>query len=104
MRSNKGIRTRHISYGFVSFINLLKLRHKNNLYRIDQELAEAKWELTQFEQMLAELKEQARNWYENESPWEQEQRWPMLVTGDNSLQLFLGLEGVGLASYLLIHF
>nr|BCT43287.1 NADH dehydrogenase subunit 5 [Musa coccinea] len=29
---------------------------------------------------------------------------PMLVTGDNSLQLFLGWEGVGLASYLLINF
>ena len=70
MRSNKGIRIRHISYGFVSFINLLKLRHKNNLFRVDQELAEAKWELTQSEQMLVELKEQARNWYENESPWE----------------------------------
>ncbi|CAN6465343.1 unnamed protein product [Victoria cruziana] len=28
----------------------------------------------------------------------------MLVTGDNSLQLFLGWEGVGLASYLLINF
>ncbi|KAG5586417.1 hypothetical protein H5410_046851 [Solanum commersonii] len=28
----------------------------------------------------------------------------MLVTGDNSLQLLLGWEGVGLASYLLIHF
>ncbi|KAL3506711.1 hypothetical protein ACH5RR_032093 [Cinchona calisaya] len=28
----------------------------------------------------------------------------MLVTGDNSLQLFLGWEIVGLASYLLIHF
>ena len=28
----------------------------------------------------------------------------MLVTGDNSLQLFLGWEGVGLASYLLLHF
>ena len=104
MRSNKGIRIGHISYGFVSFINLLKLRHKNNLYRVNQEHAEAKWELTQSEQMLAELKEQARNWYENESLWEQEQRWPMLVTGDNSLQLFLGLEGVGLALYLLIHF
>lgn len=42
--------------------------------RVDQELAEAKRELTQSEQMLAELKEQARNRYENESPWEQEQR------------------------------
>lgn len=29
---------------------------------------------------------------------------PMLVTGDNSLQLFLGWEGIGLASYLFIHF
>ncbi|KAG6467657.1 hypothetical protein ZIOFF_074500 (mitochondrion) [Zingiber officinale] len=29
---------------------------------------------------------------------------PMLVTGDNSLLLFLGWEGVGLASYLLINF
>ncbi|KAH0653279.1 hypothetical protein KY289_030957 [Solanum tuberosum] len=29
---------------------------------------------------------------------------PMLVTGDNSLQLFLGWKGVGLTSYLLIHF
>nr|QIA59928.1 NADH dehydrogenase subunit 5 [Fossombronia cristula] len=29
---------------------------------------------------------------------------PMLVTGDNSIQLFLGWEGVGLASYLLINF
>ncbi|WMV46674.1 hypothetical protein MTR67_040059 [Solanum verrucosum] len=29
---------------------------------------------------------------------------PMLVIGDNSLQLLLGWEGVGLASYLLIHF
>ncbi|CAK9864115.1 unnamed protein product [Sphagnum jensenii] len=28
----------------------------------------------------------------------------MLVTGDNSIQLFLGWEGVGLASYLLINF
>ncbi|XP_061368144.1 NADH-ubiquinone oxidoreductase chain 5-like, partial [Gastrolobium bilobum] len=27
-----------------------------------------------------------------------------ILTGDNSLQLFLGWEGVGLASYLLIHF
>nr|YP_010881069.1 NADH dehydrogenase subunit 5 [Moerckia flotoviana]QDE10619.1 NADH dehydrogenase subunit 5 [Pallavicinia lyellii]WIA66571.1 NADH dehydrogenase subunit 5 [Moerckia flotoviana] len=29
---------------------------------------------------------------------------PMLVTGDNSIQLFLGWEGVGLAPYLLINF
>ena len=29
---------------------------------------------------------------------------PMLVTRDNSLQLFLGWEEVGFASYLLIHF
>ncbi len=28
----------------------------------------------------------------------------MLVTGDNSIQLFLGWEGVGLAPYLLINF
>lgn len=28
----------------------------------------------------------------------------MLVIGDNFTQLFLGLEGVGLASYLLINF
>lgn len=41
--------------------------------RVEQEIAEAKRELTQSEQMLAELKEQARNRYENESPWEQEQ-------------------------------
>ena len=31
MRSNKGIRIRHISYGFDTFINLLKLRYKNSL-------------------------------------------------------------------------
>jgi NADH-ubiquinone oxidoreductase chain 5 len=28
----------------------------------------------------------------------------MLVIGDNSIQLFLGWEGVGLAPYLLINF
>jgi len=28
----------------------------------------------------------------------------MLVTGDNSIQLFLGWEGVGLVPYLLINF